>query len=188
MRKIGFALAAVVLSTTGCATKDYVHEYVDGQVTPVSGKVDRMATALQGVSQTARDALARAEAAGKLAEGKLLYEVVLTDDSLHFEFDSAVLGDAAKKSLDAFADKLKSENRNVYIEVQGHTDAKGSDDYNLNLSAKRAESVQRYLNMKCGIPLHRLAVIGYGENAPVAANNTHDGRAKNRRVVLVVLL
>lgn len=194
MRKIAVALAAVVLSSTGCATKDYVHEYVGSQVGPVAARVDKLDTGVQllefktdQISRTAQEALERATAAGKLAEGKLLYEVVLTDDNLHFAFDSAELGEAAKQSLDAFASKLKGDNRNVYIEIQGHTDAKGTDAYNLRLSDARAEAVRRYLNMKMGLPLHRLATIGYGESAPVADNNVYEGRVKNRRVVLVVL-
>lgn len=173
MQRIAIALAAVVLSSTGCATKTYVHEYVDGRLAPVS--------------RTANEALERALAAGKLAEGKLLYEVVLTDDSLRFEFDSAQLSDEAKKALDAFAIHLTAENRNVFIEIQGHTDAKGADEYNLALSERRAEAVRRYLHLKHGIPLHRLATLGYGESAPVADNATHAGRMQNRRVVLVVL-
>lgn len=194
MNKVYLALAAVVLSTTGCATKDYVHEYVDGKVTPVSGRVDKMESDVkllqfsnEQASQTAKEALERAVAAGKLAEGKLLYEVVLTDDALHFKFASAELSDSAKQALDVFADKLKTDNKNVYIEIQGHTDATGTDAYNLKLSEQRADAVRRYLNMKCGIPLHRLATIGYGESAPVSNNKTHDGRAQNRRVVLAVL-
>lgn len=194
MKKLGFVLAAVVLSTTGCATKSYVHEYVDGKVTPVSGRVDKLESGLQllqfsneQVSRTAQEALDRAVAAGKLAEGKLLYEVVLTDDRLHFKFDSAELSDSAKQELDAFAEKLKADNKNIYIEIQGHTDSTGADIYNVRLSEARAEAVRRYLNMKTGIPLHRLATIGYGESAPVADNKTRDGRAQNRRVVLAVL-
>jgi outer membrane protein OmpA-like peptidoglycan-associated protein len=173
MKKIAIALAAVVLSSTGCATKDYLHEYVASQIGPVS--------------RTANEALDRAVAAGLLAEGKLLYEVVLTDDTLRFEFDSAVLSDQAKQSLDVFASRLKIKNHNVFIEIQGHTDGKGSDAHNLKLSDQRADAVRRYLNMKSGIPLHRLGTIGYGASAPVAANTSHDGRVKNRRVVLVVL-
>ncbi|NTV95379.1 MAG: OmpA family protein [Thiobacillus sp.] len=187
MRKITLALAVAALSNAGCATKDYVHQYVDGRVDKVDTNLRLLEFRTSQVSYTAQEALERAVAAGKLAQGKLVYEVVLTDDKLHFEFDSAVLSDSAKKMLDVFADRLKTENRNIYIEIQGHTDAKGPDDYNLRLSDARAESVRRYLNMKAGIPLHRLATIGYGEGAPLADNDTHDGRSKNRRVVLVVL-
>lgn len=215
MNKLTIALAVAALTSTGCATKDYVHEYVGGQVAPVNKRVDAVegrttaseagiktlsgradgtdaalkdhAALIDGVSRTAQEALARANAAGKLAEGKLMYEVVMTDDSLQFALEGADLSAAAKQQLDAFADKLKAENQNVYIEIQGHTDTTGSDAYNLKLSAERAEMVKRYLNMKGGIPLHRMAAIGYGETAPVVDNKTRANREKNRRVVLVVL-
>lgn len=215
MNKVTLALVAAAFATTGCATKDYVHEYVGGQVTPVSKRVDAVegrttasesgiqalnrradgtdaalkdhALLIDGASRTAQEALDRAKSAGKLAEGKLMYEVVMTDDTLQFALEGADLSDAAKQQLDAFADKLKAENRNVYIEIQGHTDTTGSEAYNLKLAGERAEMVKRYLNMKCGIPLHRMAAISYGESAPLADNKTRAGRIQNRRVVLVVL-
>lgn len=215
MKKLSIALAAVAVATAGCATKTYVHEYVDGQVAPHGKRMDviesrvavneagikalteraeRAEAALsdqsgriEGVSRTAQDALERANAAGKLAEGKLAYEVVLSDDTLRFGLHSAELSEAAKQRLVAFADQLKAENRNVYIEIQGHTDSTGNEAYNRKLSQARAESVKEYLNMNCGIPLHRMATIGYGESAPMADNKTRAGRIENRRVVLVVL-
>lgn len=215
MNKVTLALLAAAFATTGCATKDYVHEYVGGQVAPVSKRVDGVegrtasseagiqtlnrradgtdaalkdhAVMIDGASRTAKEALDRAKAAGKLAEGKLMYEVVMSDDTLTFSLEGDELSTAAKTQLDAFADKLKAENRNVYIEIQGHTDTTGSEAYNLKLSGARAEMVKRYLNMKCGIPLHRMATIAYGESAPVVDNKTRANREKNRRVVLVVL-
>ena len=212
MRKTAIAAVALVFAVTGCATKDYVHEYVDGQVTTVNKRVDvvdgHVATAEQmlngridgvdatlnkhtaridGAEATAREALDRAKSAGKLAEGKLLYQVVMSDDSLHFLVEVDTLSKQAMQRLDAFAAKLKAENRNVYIEIQGHTDNTGNSAHNLKLGERRAEMVKRYLNLKCGIPLHRMSVISYGESAPVASNKTRDGREKNRRVVLVVL-
>lgn len=212
MKKLSIALAAVAVATTGCATKTYVHEYVDAQVTPVSKRVDVIesrvavneasikalaertdaalsdqAGRIEGVSRTAQEALERASAAGKLAEGKLMYEVVMSDDTLRFGLHSAELSEVAKQRLVDFANRLKAENKNVYIEIQGHTDSTGNEAYNRKLSQARAESVKEYLNMNCGIPLHRMATIGYGESAPMADNKTRAGRIENRRVVLVVL-
>ena len=86
----------------------------------------------------------------------------------------------------AFAAQLKGNNQNVFIEIQGHTDNLGGDDYNEKLGEERAEAVRRYLS-KQGMPLHRMQVITYGEVEPVADNKTRDGRSQNRRVVLVVL-
>jgi outer membrane protein OmpA-like peptidoglycan-associated protein len=81
---------------------------------------------------------------------------------------------------------LKAENQNVYLEIQGHTDSVGPEEYNFRLGLERAETVRRYLS-ESGIPLHRISVISYGEERPVATNKTKDGRSQNRRVVIQVL-
>jgi outer membrane protein OmpA-like peptidoglycan-associated protein len=85
------------------------------------------------------------------------------------------------------ASKLKQANKNVFIEVQGHTDSIGSEAYNLKLGAKRAEKVYRYLASEQGLALSRMNYISYGEYKPIADNGSREGRAKNRRVTLVVL-
>lgn len=202
----GVGLAA--LSVGGCATKSYVQEQVvqstkaaDAKIGEVQKQVEasQMDVAalkkssadqdakLAQLSETARDALGRAQAAGKLAQGKFLYEVVLSDDSVHFGFDQTELSAQAKQALDQYANKLKQENKNVYLEIQGFTDSTGPASYNLKLGEERAETVMCYLNMNGGVPLHRMDAISYGADKPAADNKTREGRAKNRRVVLVVL-
>ncbi len=201
-------LLAAGLTVTGCATKTYVQEQVQasqkmteakvgeiqGQVEQNQGEIGKLQAKdaeLQGqinkLSDTARDALNRAEEAGKLAKGKFLYEVTLSDNDVKFGFNKFELSDSAKAALDAFASKVKTENKNVFIEIQGHTDNIGSEKYNLELGYKRAEQVMRYLSMQGGFALHRMNVISYGEYKPVADNSTKDGRAQNRRVTLVVM-
>jgi outer membrane protein OmpA-like peptidoglycan-associated protein len=197
---------ALALVASGCATKTYVQEQV-GQASKASdakiGEVQKQVEATQSditalksadqsakisqLSDTARDALARAQEAGKLAKGKFLYEVTLTDDSVKFGFDKRELSPEAKASLDAFAKKVVAENKNVYIELQGHTDSSGPAEYNLTLGQARAEAAMRYLAMQDNFPLHRMNVISYGSAKPVADNKTKDGRAQNRRVTLVVM-
>lgn len=170
------------MSLGGCATKKFVREnvaVVDTRVTGVEGHVN-------AVEGTAKDALARATAAGKLAEGKFLYSEVLSDDSMKFPINKAELSPEGQARLDAFVEKLKTDNRNVYVEVQGHTDATGPKDYNYKLGEARAETVRRYLNQH-GVALNRIGTISYGPDAPVAPNNNRDGRQQNRRVVLIVL-
>lgn len=197
------ALAIAALLATGCATKKYVGQEVGAINTRVDEvetqveeaqqgirgnkqELERQGAEIQQTSKTAQEALDRAMAAGKLAEGKFLYEVALTDDKVRFAFDKADLGDEAKSLLTTFADQLKADNRNVYVEIQGHTDSIGSDDYNDQLGLERAEAVRRFLNQQ-GIPLHRMSVISYGESSPVTDNGNREGRAQNRRVMLVVL-
>lgn len=226
MKKLVLVAALSAVMTTGCATKEYVHEYVQGQLGPVKedvknvdGRVDRTAAALKNLttaqaatnaelkdslgnhdgriskneadiaqlSKAAQEALDRAVAAGKLAEGKLVYEVSMTEDTLKFKSDSSKLSDEAMAALDAFAAKLKDDNKNVFIEIQGHTDSRGEVALNERIGQARADAVRRYLNMKGGIPLHRMSTISYGESQPMASNMTREGRSQNRRVVLVVL-
>lgn len=202
---------AVTATLTGCATKKYVkgetgaiHSRVDDvedQVEEAQQRLDRHEdqihaadqkaeganTAASQASKTAHEALERAKEAGKLAEGKLLYETVLSDDKVKFGLNRSSLSDEARAALDEFANQLKAENRGVYIEIQGHTDSSGAEEYNYQLGLDRAEAVKRYLNQQHDIPLHRMSVISYGESEPVADNSTRDGRAQNRRVNLVVL-
>ncbi|GIV41465.1 MAG: cell envelope biogenesis protein OmpA [Vicingaceae bacterium] len=86
--------------------------------------------------------------------------------------------------LDAFADFLK-QNKDLKIEIQGHTDNVGDDDFNMALSENRARVVYEYL-LKKGIPAERMTYKGYGETRPVASNATEEGRAKNRRTEFLI--
>jgi peptidoglycan-associated lipoprotein len=198
------ALAAALAGTTGCATKKYVKTEtgaVNTRVDEVQGQVEQAQTRLNthetrlgqheqqitDISKTAQEALNRAQQAGQLAQGKFLYETVLTDEKVKFGFDTSELSPEAQAALDEFAGKIKDQNQNVYIEIQGHTDNVGSVKYNEELGLLRAESVRRYLNQKHNFPLHRINVISYGETVPVADNSSRMGRSQNRRVALVVL-
>ncbi len=190
------AMMLGVVSLGGCATKKFVNEQVgqvstrvdnvSSQVADVNARVGQHDTHLATLDQNTKDALERATAAGKLAEGKFLYQEVLTDDSMKFGVAQAKLSPEAQARLDAFVDKLKSDNRNVYVEIQGHTDATGNKAANYKLGEERAEAVRRYLN-EHGVALNRIATISYGADDPVAPNNKRDGRKQNRRVVLIVL-
>jgi outer membrane protein OmpA-like peptidoglycan-associated protein len=76
--------------------------------------------------------------------------------------------------------------RATYIEIVGHTDDVGDDDYNLNLSLQRAEAVRDYLVSE-GVDASKIATVGMGESMPIASNSTPEGRAENRRVEILVL-
>jgi outer membrane protein OmpA-like peptidoglycan-associated protein len=112
------------------------------------------------------------------------YDEIRLDDIL-FDFDKSFLIDSAKKELDEVYSLLK-RNRSMYLEVQGHTDNKGEDGYNIGLSKKRAASVVNYLTKK-GIESTRLQVKYFGATKPVEPNESEKGRAKNRRVEFRVL-
>jgi len=182
-------MAAAALSLGGCATKDFVREQVaaeDTKVQATQSQVNEHQTHLSQLDQATKDALDRATAAGKLAEGKFLYSMVLSDDSVKFPVDSSKLSPEAQERLTAFADKLKNDNRNVYLEIQGHTDSRGKEALNQQLGEHRAEAVRLFMNQH-GVPLNRMATISYGKQDPVADNKTKSGRAQNRRVVLIVM-
>jgi peptidoglycan-associated lipoprotein len=139
-----------------------------------------------GAKTTADAANTKAEAVDK-ASKRLVYEVVLSEDKGDFKFGKATVPDSAIGELDQLVAKLKSEPNGAYIEVEGHTDNVGPKDVNYKLGLERAENVKRYLYEHHQVPLHKINVISYGEDKPVAPNKTKDGRAQNRRVVIKVL-
>ncbi|BAK66961.1 OmpA family protein [Sphingobium sp. SYK-6] len=163
----------------GCATKTYVNEQIGALEARQNARID-------AVDRTAQEALERAKAARQLAEGKFVYSVVLSDDKVHFPTGSAALSREAEKGLAELAQKLIAENRNVFLEIQGYTDNVGSAASNLRLAQARADAAMLFLH-KQGIRANRMSTIAYGEAQPVAPNTTPEGRAKNRRIVVIVL-
>lgn len=103
-------------------------------------------------------------------------------EGVNFEFDSARLTTDAQQVLRVVAERLVN-NPNVRVSIEGHTDSRGSAGYNKRLSQSRAESVAAYLN-QLGVSADRMMATGYGEERPVASNDTAAGRAENRRVEL----
>ena len=181
--KNGAWLAGVVIlgaaGLSACATEDYVNNSIAAENTKVSARMDTM-------DQNTRDAMARAEAAHKLAEGKFIYAMVLSDDSVKFPTNGSDLSPEAENRILDFVNKLKTENKNVYIEIQGHTDSTGSKAYNMRLGEERADAVRLYMNQQ-GVALNRMSAISYGASSPVAPNDNPAGRAQNRRVVVIVM-
>jgi peptidoglycan-associated lipoprotein len=183
------AIAIGSLTLSGCATKKFVNQQVgavDTRLASTQGQVSAQETKIGELDRTSREALDRATAAGKLAEGKFLYSMVLSDDSVKFPVNQAEISPEAETRLLAFAQKLKEENRNVYLEIQGHTDSTGSKPLNMRLGQERADAVRLFMN-KQGVALNRMATISYADEIPVAPNDNREGRAQNRRVVVIVL-
>jgi len=194
------ACSALLLSA--CATKEFVKE----TVAPVQTSVDSLGTrvqahddglkALDGRLQSSearmmallqQEAAARTQAFNNLPKPPgLLMSTVLTDDKIKFTSGRAQLTGQAGQELDQLVAKLKADNQPVFIEIQGHTDATGSDAGNEQLGLKRAEAVRTHL-ARAGLPLARMATISYGESAPLADNNSREGRSTNRRVQLIVM-
>lgn len=151
------------------------------------GKLDEQGKKIEELSQSASEALKRAQEAGVLAKGKVVFEQTFTEDRVRFRVSSAQLDDKAKETLDEFAAKVRELGRAVWVEIQGHTDNTGTEEINDQLGARRAEAVRLYLARKHQLPIPRMTTISYGDTLPVEPNKTSKGRAANRRVVVVVM-
>jgi outer membrane protein OmpA-like peptidoglycan-associated protein len=138
-------------------------------------------------NDAASAAAAKAEAVDK-ASKRLVYEVVLSENQGNFKFGKSVLPDEAKAKIDELVAQLKADPKGAYFEIEGHTDNVGDRAVNEKLGEARAEAVKRYLYEQHQIPLHRMNVISYGEEKPIASNKTKEGRAQNRSVVIRVLI
>jgi peptidoglycan-associated lipoprotein len=211
-KRLGWAVAGVavvsLMAANGCVTKKVWRQNVEATDTRIKGVESGLESQEKRTSDLAKDtdtritevkatadkgveigsqAMNKAEEAEKVARGKILWTTTLSDDSVKFSFDGDKVPDGAQSILNDLASKVKSLDKTVYLEIEGHTDNIGSDIYNEKLGESRAEAVRNYLAESGGIPLHAMNVISYGESKPVAANNTSEGRAKNRRVVVRVL-
>ena len=203
MRKYTRALTATALAVLlgACATSKSVDEKiaasqastnqriesVAGQVEDLQQRQQQTDVKLEQLSQSAQEALKRAQEAGVLAKGQVVFEQTFAEDRVKFRVNSADLNDDAKTALNEFATRVKGLQSSYYVEIQGHTDDTGSEAYNEELGQRRAESVRRYLSREHKLPLNRMSTISYGDTLPVESNKNRAGRAANRRVVLVVL-
>lgn len=127
---------------------------------------------------------AEAEVSAQQCEEEL--SSVASEGVILFDINRASLKSQSRPTLDRLAG-LASNCKIGIIEISGHTDSDGGDDFNLALSKKRAESVMRYL-ANSGISAARMRAIGYGETRPVVPNTTSRNKAKNRRIEFKVLL
>jgi peptidoglycan-associated lipoprotein len=159
----------------------------DQKAVAAQGSADRANTAAQQAANTANTAVQRTDALEK-ASKRLVYEVVLSEDQGNFKFGKKELPDEAKAKIDEMIQQIKADPKGAYFEIAGYTDSIGSKEYNEKLGMERAEAVMRYLYEQHQIPLFKMNVISYGEDNPVAENNTKAGRAQNRRVVIRVLV
>jgi outer membrane protein OmpA-like peptidoglycan-associated protein len=175
------------------------------------GDVDQKAQAAQGAAQGAQTSADAAKTAADSADGKAVaandaaktaadkvdalgksvnkisYTLVLSDAEGNFKFGSTELPADAKAKIDDMISQLEANPNGAYFEIEGYTDNVGPKDVNERIGMERAEAVKQYLYEQHQIPLHRMNVISYGPDKPAASNDTKDGRAQNRRVVIRVL-
>jgi peptidoglycan-associated lipoprotein len=148
---------------------------------------DKANEAAMAAASSANAVNSRVDAVDK-ASKRLVYEVVLSEDQGNFAFGKNELPDEAKAKLDELVSQMKADPKGAYFEIEGHTDSIGTKETNNKLGLERAEQVKRYLYEQHQIPLHKMNVISYGMDKPVAPNKTKAGRAQNRRVVIKVLV
>jgi outer membrane protein OmpA-like peptidoglycan-associated protein len=167
-----------------------------------AGAADQKATQAQAAAQTAQNAAQAADRKADTANtgvqtannriNTLESRIANLGDNytesekqtITFKFNSSVLNDQAKSTLDRIAGGVGTTG--YMVELQGYTDARGTEQYNIGLSQRRAEAVERYLVSK-KIPLYRISIVGLGKDDPVADNKNEQGRAQNRRVEVRVL-
>jgi outer membrane protein OmpA-like peptidoglycan-associated protein len=210
-------LALALGGTTACATKKMVKTQVgevnnkvetltksveenqertrtnEGKISEVDQRAQAAGQRADAAGKSALEARAAADAVNSRADAieraskRLVYEVTLSEDKGNFKFGKATMPDEAKADIDRLVQQLKAEPKGAYIEIEGHTDSAGPKFVNYKLGLERAEAVKRYLYEQHQVPLHKISVISYGEEKPIAPNKTKAGRAQNRRVVIKVL-
>jgi OOP family OmpA-OmpF porin len=111
-------------------------------------------------------------------------EPINISEKAGFDFDQAVLRAEDKQRLDAAVAQMKTLPEDATIQVTGYTDSVGTEEYNRELSMRRAQAAQEYL-VSNGVDQKRIVLSGMGESNPIASNDTADGRAQNRRVEVV---
>jgi outer membrane protein OmpA-like peptidoglycan-associated protein len=211
------AISALALGGSACATKKMVKQRVgevNDKVDTLSksveenqertkanegkiGDVDQKAQAAQAASQRAQgradEAYASADKVNTRADAiekaskKIVYEVTLSEDKGGFKFGQSKMPEDMQSEIDEIVKQWKANPNGGFIEIEGHTDNVGDKNYNYKLGLDRAEAVKRYLYENEQIPLHKINVISYGEEKPIAPNKTRAGRAQNRRVVIKLL-
>ncbi|MEW6331236.1 MAG: OmpA family protein [Pseudomonadota bacterium] len=124
---------------------------------------------------------AAAPAAAEIAAIEPRKEPINISEKAGFDFDQAVLKAEDKQRLDAAVAQLKTMPEDATIQVTGYTDSIGSEEYNRNLSMRRAQAAKDYL-VSNGVAENRIVLSGMGESNPIASNDTAEGRAQNRRV------
>ena len=202
-------VAGSMLASQGCvATRDWVREQMDplagrvsqgetrlgqteSQITGLGGRIGAVEGKLGEFDGRLGEVDAKTEKAlNSLANLRLEKRAVIDmKDGANFGFNSANLPTQARKEIDGFLSDLKGDANGmegtVFL-IAGHTDSAGSDDYNYELGKRRADAVSRYLITQKKLDPLRVVSVSYGKTAPAAENNTAKGRAKNRRVEILV--
>ena len=206
---MGAGLAGALLLTQGClATREWVQERMDpltgrvsqtegrldqaeGQIGNLGGRVSGVEGRLGQFEGRLGQVDAKADRALSAIDNLRLERKLVIDmkDGANFAFNSANLPQEAQREIDGFLSDFKGDaagSQGMVFMVAGHTDNIGPEEYNYDLGKKRADAVSRYLITKKNVDPLRVVSVSYGQSTPVENNSTAQGRAKNRRVEILV--
>src|SRR6266704_1122061 len=193
------ALLAGIFVLSGCTTKKYVREQVQTvkpAIQEAQNGVKENAERIDAVDKRAQQGISTAQSAAQAADQKAVQAgqsaqtaqgaAQTADRKAETANEGVQQANNRISTLDQIAGAVGGQQFGYMIEVQGYTDNTGDEQYNIGLSQRRAEAVERYLVSK-NIPLFRVSIVGLGKDKPVADNKSRDGRAQNRRVEVRVL-
>lgn len=207
---VGAGLTGSLLLTQGClATRDWVRENVsdplsgrisqsegrleqaEGQISSLGGRMSGVEGRLGQFEGRLGQVDAKADRALNAISNLRLERKLVIDmkDGANFAFNSSNLPKEAQHEIDSFLSDFKGDAASgdgVVFMIAGHTDNVGPEEYNYELGKKRADAVSRYLITKKNLDPLRVVSVSYGESAPVEDNKSPAGRAKNRRVEILV--
>ncbi len=184
-RHVGAALVFASLGLGACRKKPVPIAPVP-MAPSTAPAVDDQA-AKRARDQFVRDSMARAQAdaAARASASETANMRAILEAMVLFEYDAADITDASRTALDAKLPILKT-NMAIRIRISGHTDARGSDEYNLALGLRRAAATRKYLSDR-GIVADRIDIVSFGEERPVATGDDDAAYSKNRRAEFEIL-
>ncbi len=172
--KLTVLLTITLLLTVGCAKKPKTDEA--NQVPQTEMQQDKVSgISEQSVSESGSGSSMNAQGMDQMSSSL---------KRINFEYDQYVLTADAREILQSNADYLKA--KGIRVQIEGHCDERGSDEYNLALGENRALTVKKYL-ISLGVPAERMSIISYGEEIPLVMANTDEAWAQNRRAEFKVL-
>jgi outer membrane protein OmpA-like peptidoglycan-associated protein len=175
------------ISELSAVTRDHTQD-INTLETGLKTTDDKAGQALnvgQSAQSAANQATTQISTLDQKFQNRNLYTAI-AEEKVAFKFNSATLDKETLPTLDQVAQQVKS-NPDAIIVLEGRTDNAGDETYNIQLGDRRLDAVVRYLVVEQGVPMHRVHKMSYGEAQPVAPNNTREGRAENRSVVIKVM-
>ena len=169
--------AAFLVACSGTDTKQ------EEEAAAAAAAAEAAEAAAARQAREAEQAAARAAAEAAAEQRRLEQAVDAAGNTFYFAFDSSALSTEARQALDAHIALLQTNDRNIRLE--GHTDERGTRDYNMALGERRANSVRDYMVVN-GIASYRIETVSYGEEQPVAYGSGEENWSQNRRVELVL--